>query len=76
MPITKQREFLHIIPPLEQQRRIIVALDGLLENGQRLTRIYERKLVALDALKKSLLHRAFAGELTANKVADLIEAVA
>jgi type I restriction enzyme S subunit len=76
VPITKQREFLHIIPPLEQQRRIIVALDGLLENGQRLTRIYERKLVALDALKKSLLHRAFAGELTANKVADLIEAVA
>ena len=32
--------------------------------GQRfLAAIYERKLAALGALKKALLHRAFAGEL-------------
>lgn len=30
---------------------------------QRLTRIYEQKLAALAALKKSLLHQAFSGEL-------------
>jgi hypothetical protein len=48
---------------LEEQKRIIVALDGLFENGQRLARIYEQKLAALDALKKSLLHQAFSGEL-------------
>jgi len=30
---------------------------------QRLTRIYEQKLAALVALKKSLLHQAFSGEL-------------
>ena len=65
VPITKQREFFHVIPPLEEQKRIIVALDGLLENGQRLARLYERKLAALEALKKSLLHQAFAGELWA-----------
>ena len=63
VPITKQREFFHVIPPLEEQKRIIVALDGLLENGQRLARLYERKLAALSALKKSLLHQAFTGEL-------------
>ena len=30
---------------------------------QRLARLYERKHAALDALKKSLLHQAFTGEL-------------
>lgn len=28
-----------------------------------LARLYEQKLVALEALKKSLLHQAFTGEL-------------
>jgi type I restriction enzyme S subunit len=63
VPITKQREFFHVIPPLEEQKRIIVELGGLLENGQRLARLYERKLAALEALRKSLLHQAFTGEL-------------
>ena len=30
---------------------------------QRLARLYERKHVALEALKKPLLHQAFPGEL-------------
>jgi len=30
---------------------------------QRLARLSERKLAALEALKKSLLHQAFTGEL-------------
>jgi len=30
---------------------------------QRLARLYERKHAALEALKKSLLHQAFTGEL-------------
>ena len=30
---------------------------------QRLATIYERKLTALNDLKKSLLHQAFSGEL-------------
>jgi len=63
VPITKQREFFHVIPPLDEQKRIVVALDGLLENGQRLSRIYEQKLEALDSLKKSILHEAFSGNL-------------
>jgi type I restriction enzyme S subunit len=59
VPITKQREFWHTIPPLEEQKRIIDALDGLLENSPRLSSVYERKLAALEALKRSLLHQAF-----------------
>ena len=63
VPITKQREFYHVIPPLDEQKCLISALDGLLENGQHLATIYERKLAALEALKKSLLHQAFTGRL-------------
>jgi len=47
----------------QEQRAIISKLDGLREETQRLVAIYERKLTALEALKKALLHQAFAGEL-------------
>ncbi len=63
VPITKQRQFYHVIPPLGEQKRIIGVLDGLFENGQRLAFVYQSKLAALDELKKSLLHQAFSGAL-------------
>jgi type I restriction enzyme S subunit len=51
------------IPPLKEQARIILLLDNLTKETQRLEDIYQRKLTALDALKKSLLHQAFSGDL-------------
>ena len=53
-----------LLPPLKRQLEIVRALDALREETQRLESIYERKLAALDALKKSLLNQAFTGELT------------
>ena len=50
-------------PSLEQQQRIVFEIDALSEETQHLTRVYERKLAALEELKKSLLHQAFNGEL-------------
>ena len=50
-------------PPVAQQKAIIGTLDSLEEETRRLAAIYERKLAALEALQKSLLHQAFAGEL-------------
>jgi type I restriction enzyme S subunit len=50
-------------PPLCLQEKIVSRLDVLSEEAQRLARLYERKLAALEELKKSLLHRAFNGEL-------------
>ena len=47
----------------EDQRNIINKLDSLREETRRLDSIYQRKLAALDALKKSLLHQAFTGQL-------------
>ena len=50
-------------PSLLEQKAIVVQLNELTEETQRLARIYERKLAALSELKKSLLHQAFTGEL-------------
>ena len=51
------------VPPLAEQRRIIKRAHDLRSENQRFASLYERKLAALDELKKSLLHRAFNGEL-------------
>jgi len=37
--------------------------DHMSTISQRLARLYERKLATLEALKKSLLHQAFTGDL-------------
>jgi type I restriction enzyme S subunit len=54
---------LHFPEDLMAQDRLVAEVDKLLAETQRLTRIYERKLAALEELKKSLLHQAFNGEL-------------
>jgi type I restriction enzyme S subunit len=48
---------------VEARAKIVESLESLQEETQRLTSIYERKLAALEALKKSLLHQAFTGAL-------------
>ena len=63
VPITKQREFFHIIPPIDVQRRIADELGELSERVTRLADIQASKLAALDELKQSLLHQAFSGAL-------------
>ncbi|GAB6112472.1 restriction endonuclease subunit S [Desulfomicrobium salsuginis] len=50
-------------PTVAEQKTIAAKLDALSEETQRLAHIYERKLAALDALKQSLLHQAFSGQL-------------
>jgi type I restriction enzyme S subunit len=51
------------IPPFPDQQRIVGILDKLTKDTRRLESIYQRKLAALEELKKSLLHKAFSGEL-------------
>ena len=50
-------------PSITEQKRIVAKLDSLREECKRLASIYQRKIAALDALKKSLLHQAFSGML-------------
>jgi type I restriction enzyme S subunit len=46
-----------------EQQKIISNLDELHNETQHLESIYQRKLAALDDLKKSLLNQAFSGDL-------------
>jgi type I restriction enzyme, S subunit len=48
---------------IAEQQQFIAKLDALTEETQRLESMYQRKLVALEALKRSLLRQAFTGEL-------------
>ena len=48
---------------LTEQDRVLESLESLQAETQRLESLYQQKLAALDALKKSLLHQAFSGAL-------------
>jgi len=48
---------------ISEQQQLVAKLDALREETQRLESLYQRKLTALDELKKSLLHQAFSGAL-------------
>ena len=50
-------------PVLPEQRRIAIQLDDLSFETQLLESLYQRKIVALDELKQSLLQQAFSGQL-------------
>lgn len=51
------------IPPLAHQHVIVEKLLAISAETHRLESLYQRKLSALDELKKSLLHQAFSGAL-------------
>jgi type I restriction enzyme S subunit len=55
-------------PPLpEQQKTIIRELDALKSETQKLEALYRKKIADMEELKKSLLKKAFAGELKTEK---------
>jgi type I restriction enzyme S subunit len=51
------------IPPRGVQERIVDQLEAMGIESQRLASLYQQKLAALEALKKSLLQQAFTGNL-------------
>lgn len=51
-------------PNLEMQEKIVARLDSLTDYNKELVAKYKQKLTNLEDLKKSLLEKAFAGELT------------
>jgi type I restriction enzyme S subunit len=50
-------------PSISKQKILVKNLESLSEETKRLQSVYQRKLAALDELKKSLLHQAFSGNL-------------
>jgi type I restriction enzyme S subunit len=63
--ITAAKEVMLHVPPVPEQHAIIEMVDSLRAETQHLESLYQRKLAALEALKKSLLHQAFTGQLGA-----------
>ncbi len=51
-------------PSLEQQLHFVAKIEKLALNVSRIEQIYQNKLDNLDQLKKSILQKAFTGELT------------
>jgi type I restriction enzyme S subunit len=56
------------IPPFEEQKEIAQKLDALSAETKQLEVIYQQKLTELEDLKKSILQKAFKGELKRNKI--------
>ena len=50
-------------PSLAKQKSIVARLDALSAETKKLEAIYRQKLADLEELKKSVLKRAFSGEL-------------
>jgi type I restriction enzyme S subunit len=51
-------------PPLKDQQTIVHKLDALSTETQKLEASYQQKIADLDELKKSILQKAFSGELS------------
>ena len=52
------------LPPPDQQVVILKKIEDLHIETQTLIPLYERKIIALNTLKQSMLHQAFIGELS------------
>ena len=57
------KEYKIPVPTVEEQKQLIEKAETLRAETQRLEAIYHQKLLNLEELKKSVLQKAFAGEL-------------
>ena len=62
--LKSMREFRIPFPSLKEQKAIVLRLDALRAETQKLEMVYNKKIADLEELKKSILQRSFAGELT------------
>jgi type I restriction enzyme S subunit len=59
------------LPPLKEQQTIVRQLDALRAETQKLEAVYQKKIADLEELKKSVLQKAFSGQLSASGLAGL-----
>lgn len=59
----KMRSIEMPLPSIKEQKKIVKKLDELFEQTKKLEEIYTKKLADLEELKKSVLKKAFNGEL-------------
>ena len=61
-----------IPPTIAEQAGIVERIETWQGEARRLESLYQRKLAALDELKRSLLHQAFTGQLTVDHVEECL----
>lgn len=74
--ITRQLDLQIALPKIDAQHELVAQLKQSEDVSRALENSYGRKLAALDELKKSLLHQAFTGKLTAKTTDKQLESVA
>jgi type I restriction enzyme S subunit len=68
---TKLKSYPIPLPSLNEQQAIVRQLDALRTETQKLEAVYQKKMDDLEELKKSILQKAFAGELETEKAIAL-----
>ena len=63
------------LPPLKDQIRLVSILNKYVEASQNLETHYQKRIDDLEELKKSILQKAFAGELKTEKMVEEMEEV-
>jgi len=69
LTISKYENFFIPLPPLEEQQEIVRVLDGVLENENKVKELLELE-ERIEILEKSILHKAFKGELRTQNSSD------
>jgi len=67
---TKLKNYPIPLPSLKEQQTIVRQLDALRAETQKLEAVYQKKIADLEELKKSILQKAFKGELTESKTKE------
>ncbi len=69
--LTALRSFPIPLPSLKEQQTIVRQLDALRAETQKLEAVYQKKIDDLEELKKSILQKAFSGQLSESGLAGL-----
>jgi type I restriction enzyme, S subunit len=68
LTIEKLKRYVVPVPPINSQQKIISHLEEVKRQSIELQKNYSKKQIELDDLRKSILQRAFAGELIEKEV--------
>ena len=70
LTLTDLKKYQIPLPPLPEQEQMVSVLDSLSAELGQLHQSYSSQLQSLEELKKSILQKAFSGELTREKVSE------
>ena len=70
VPKTFLQEYQLLLPTLSEQHEIVRLIDDLLARERSAQQAAEQALASIDLMKKSILARAFRGELGTNKASE------